>query len=602
MVISLPPDGAPGTGRQQHHIDGMPFGTRGGFSVTHNFPADGEYELTIGDMALAREVPRMEFENTVIVLLDGEEFYRTNVGGEADHKAIDQTLDPAVESINGRLRKIRFSATAGQHRLGVTFVHRSFAESDERTRTIAVEGGQERIQAAHALEIRGPLQVTGLADSPSRSKIFVCKPTESSDERRCATEIVTQLAERAFRRPIDDGDLGALMAFYDSGVRDGGFEIGVRDAVSAILASPHFIYRAEAGEGTAALSDLELASRLSFFLWSSLPDEQLLELAEQGRLADASTLAAQVGRMLADERAKSLVEDFAFQWLDVAKLDEIVPDRGQFPQASGLLDSRDLLKEELRLFVDSVFRGDGSVVDLLTADYSYLNERLAMLYGIETVKGARFRRVTLPDEARYGLLGKGAVLMLTSYPNRTSPVLRGAWILERLLGSPQAAPPPDVPDLVDNKRGEPPRTLRARLEQHRENPTCFSCHGVMDPLGFALENFNAIGQFRSHDPDTGTPVDASGTLPDGTEINGAADLRRALAARPERFVQALTENLLTFAIGRELTYRDMPTVREIVRTAASDDYRFEAIVLGIVSSNAFRQREADDGLRQASLQ
>jgi hypothetical protein len=553
-------------------------------------------------MALAREVPRMEFENTVIVLLDGEEFYRTNIGGEADHKAIDQTLDPAVEAINGRLRKIRFSATAGQHRLGVTFVHRSFAESDERTRTIAVEGGQERIQAAHALEIRGPLQVTGLADSPSRHKIFVCKPTESSDERRCATEIVTQLAERAFRRPLADGDLGALMAFYDSGVRDGGFEIGVRDAVSAILASPHFIYRAESGEGTVVLSDLELASRLSFFLWSSLPDEELLELAEQGRLADANALAAQVRRMLADERAMSLVEDFAFQWLDVAKLDEIVPDRGQFPQASGLLDSRELLKEELRLFVDSVFRGDSGVVDLLTADYTYLNERLAMLYGIESVKGGRFRRVTLPDESRYGLLGKGAVLMLTSYPNRTSPVLRGAWIQSRLLGSPPAAPPADVPDLVENKRGEPPRTLRARLEQHRENPTCFACHGVMDPLGFALENFNAIGQFRTHDPDTGTPVDASGTLPDGTEVNGAADLRRALAARPDKFVQALTENLLTFALGRELTYRDMPTVREIVRTAASDDYRFEAIVLGIVSSNAFRQREADDGLRQASLQ
>jgi hypothetical protein len=602
MVISLPPDGAPGTGRQQHHVAGMPFGTRGGFSVTHNFPADGEYELTIGDMALAREVPRMEFENTVVVLLDGKEIYRTNIGGEADHKSIDQRLDPAVEEINGRLRKIPFTATAGQHRLAVTFVHRSFAESDERTRTIAVEGGQERIQAAHALEIRGPLQVTGLGDNATRHKIFVCKPTESSDGRRCATEIVTRLAERAFRRPVTDGDVGALLAFYDSGAREGGFETGVRDALSAILASPHFIYRAESGEGTVTLSDLELASRLSFFLWSSLPDEELLELAEQGRLGESDVLSAQVKRMLADDRAKALVEDFAFQWLDVAKLDEIVPDRGQFPHASGLLDSRDLMKEELRLFVDSVFRGNGSVVDLLTADYTYLNERLAMLYGIETVKGARFRRVTLPDDTRYGLLGKGAVLMLTSYPNRTSPVLRGAWIQERLLGSPPATPPPDVPDLVDNKRGEPPRTLRARLEQHRENPTCFSCHGVMDPLGFALENFNAIGQFRSHDPDTGTPVDASGTLPDGTAVNGSADLRKALATHPEKFVQALTENLLTFALGRTLDYRDMPAVRAIVRSAEQDNYRFEAILLGIVSSDAFRKREADSGLRQASLQ
>jgi hypothetical protein len=603
MVISLPPDGAPGTGLQQHHLPGMPFGTRGGFVVKHNFPADGEYELTIGDMALAREVPRMEFENTVLVLLDGQEFYRTKIGGEVDHKAIDQTLDPAVEEINGRLRKIRFNAPAGQHELAVTFLHRSFAESDERTRTIALEGGQERIQAAHALQIRGPLSVTGVGDSASRSKIFVCKPTESSEERRCATEIVTQLAERAFRRPVTDEDLAGLMAFYDSGSRDGGFETGVRDALSAVLASPHFIYRAESGEGggAGALSDLELASRLSFFLWGSVPDQELLELAEASRLGDAGVMEKQVRRMLADERARSLVEDFAFQWLDVAKLDEIVPDRTQFPHASGLLDMRELMKEELRLFVDSVLRSDRSVVELLTADYTYLNERLAMHYGIETVKGARFREVELPDESRYGLLGKGAVLMLTSYPNRTSPVLRGAWVQERLLGSPPPSPPPDVPELADNKRGEPPRTLRARLEQHRENPTCFSCHGVMDPLGFALENFNAVGQYRSIDPDTRTPVDASGTLPDGTPVANASDLRNALAKHPEKFVQSLTESLVTFALGRKLDYSDMPMVREIVRRAEKDGYRFESIVRGVVETNAFRERESVDAL-QASLE
>ncbi len=602
MVISLPPDGAPGTGRQQHHLPGMPFGTRGGFVVTHNFPADGEYELTIGDMALAREVPRMEFENTVVVLLDGREFYRTNVGGEADHKAIDQTLDPAVEEVNGRLRKIRFDATAGQHELAVTFVHRSFAESDERTRTTALEGGQERIQAAHALQIRGPLSVTGISDSPSRQRIFVCKPTESSDERRCATEIVTQLAERAFRRPVTDEDLGSLMAFYDAGISQGGFEVGVRDALSAVLASPHFIYRAEsgAGEGVVALSDLELGSRLSFFLWGSLPDQELLALAEAGRLGDADVLESQVRRMLADERAISLVEDFAFQWLDVAKLDEIVPDRGLFPHASGLLDVRELMKEELALFVDSVFRSDRSVVELLTAEHTYLNERLAMHYGIETVKGARFREVTLPDESRYGLLGKGAVLMSTAYPNRTSPVLRGAWIQERLLGSHPPAPPANVPELVDNKRGEPPRTLRARLEQHRENPTCYSCHGVMDPLGFALENFSAVGQYRTIDPDTRTPIDASGTLPDGTPVASPGDLRRALAARPEKFVLSLTESLFSYALGRTVSYRDMPTVRQIVREAEDNDYRLESLVLGIVQSDAFRKRETAGAL-QATL-
>jgi hypothetical protein len=590
MVISLNPRGGQGTGRQQHHLEGMPFGTRGGFIVEHDFPADGEYELTIGDMALAREVPLMEFDNTVVALLDGEEFYRTNIGGEADHKAIDQLLDPAVEEINGRLRRIPFRATAGQHELAVTFIQRSFAESDERTRTTSLEGGQQRIQAAHALQIRGPLEVSGVSDSPSRQEIFICEPVETSDERACAGEIVTNLAERAFRRPVTDEDLAGLMAFYESGYADGGFERGVRDALSAVLASPHFLYRAETGEGR--LTDLELASRLSFFLWGSLPDEELLDLAEASSLSDADVLAGQVSRMLADDRAMSLVDDFAFQWLDVAKLQEIVPDRGQFPHASGLLDPRALLEEELRLFIDSVLRGGDSVVDLMTADHSFLNERLAMIYGIETVKGARFRRVTLDDTRRHGLLGKGAILMLTAYPNRTSPVVRGAWIMERILGAPPPEPPPDVPELSPNRRGEPALTLRQRIEQHRENPNCFACHGIMDPLGLALENFNTIGQLRTHDPDTQTPIDSAGELPDGTAITGPADLRRALVADPERFVLTFTENLLTYALGRSLDYRDMPTVREIVRRAEGDDYRLGSIVLGVVSSDAFRMREA----------
>ena len=296
--------------------------------------------------------------------------------------------------------------------------------------------------------------------------------------------------------------------------------------------------------------------------------------------------------MLADPRAMSLIDDFAFQWLDLAKLDEITPDRGQFPQASGLLDPRAMLKEELRLFIDSVLRSERSVVELLTADHTFLNERLAMHYGIETVKGSRFRRVTLNDTARHGLLGKGAILMATAYPNRTSPVLRGAWILDRVLGAPSPEPPPDVEPLPENSRGQPAQTLRERLEQHRANPTCFACHGVMDPLGLALENFSAVGQFRTNDPETRTPIDTSGLLPDGTPIGGPEDLRRALVARPERFVQAFTENLLTYALGRGIDYRDMPTVREIVRRAESDDSRFEAIVLGIVSSDAFRKREA----------
>ena len=597
MVISLPPQGAPGTGRQQHRLEGMPFGTRGGFIVEHNFPADGDYELTIGDMALAREVPRMEFENTVIALLDGVEFYRTTIGGEADHKAIDQTLDPAVEAINGRLRKIRFKATQGQHKLAITFVHRSFAESDERTRTIALEGGQERIQAAHALQIRGPLNVTGLSASASRSKIFICTPKTPRDEVACANRIVQNLARRAFRRPVTAEDVNPLMAFYKSGSANGGFEGGVRDALSAVLASPHFLYRTESGVGTGAtrtLTDLELASRLSFFLWSSVPDDELVKLATESRLSKPDVLAAQVGRMLADSRAKSLSNDFAFQWLHLSKLDEITPDRGQFPHASGLLDPRAMMKEELRLFVDAVLRGDSSVLDLLTADYTFLNERLAQHYGIETVKGANFRRVTLDNPARRGLLGKGAILMMTAYPNRTSPVLRGAWILDRLLGTPPADPPLEVPSLPENRRGQPAKTLRARLEQHREKATCFACHGVMDPLGFALENFNAVGQYRVNDPDTQTPIEATGQLPDGTAINGPEDLRKALVNRPDRqFLQALTENLMTNALGRSLDYHDMPTVRRIVREAAADNYRFKSILLGVVSSDAFRKRDAD---------
>jgi hypothetical protein len=657
MVISLPPAGAPGTGRQQHHLDGMPLGTRGGMTAEHNFPADGEYELTIGDMALAREVPRMEFENTVIVLLDGKEFYRTNIGGEVDHKAIDQRLDPAVEEINGRLRKIRFKTTAGQHTIAITFVKRSDTESDERTRTTALEGGQERIQAVHALQIRGPLSVTGMSLTGSRAKIFTCYPTSGTasktaaapsgaatrvvsqqrpvasakastpaavdtNDAGCAREIISTLARRAFRRPVTDEDLTPLMAFYKAGSATGGFEGGVRDALSAILASPHFLYRAESGDpgpgGIRTLSDLELASRLSFFLWSSLPDDELLKLASESRLSKPDVLSAQVSRMLADPRSKTLSNDFAFQWLHLSKLDEITPDRGQFPYAAGLLDQRALMKEELQLFIDSVLRpsaetqgapgqdraasgtsaasrrSDPSVFELLTADYTFINERLAMLYGMENVKGDQFRRVTLTNPARYGLLGKGAILSLTAYPNRTSPVLRGAWILDRLLGTPPSDPPLNVPTLPENRRGQPAKTLRARLEQHRANATCFACHGIMDPLGFALENFNAVGQYRVNDPDTQTPIDTTGQLPDGSTIKGPEDLRRALVERPDhQFVQTLTENLMTYALGRNLDYRDMPTVRRIVKQSAAENYTFKSIVLGVVSSDAFRKREAE---------
>jgi len=595
MVISLPPRGTPGEGTQQLYKEGMPFGTRGGMSAEHIFPADGEYALTIGDMALGRDVPRMEFRNTVVALLDGKEFYRTDIGGDADQKSIDQLQDPAVAEINGRLRNIKFHATAGQHRIAVTFLKRSFAESDERIRTVAVEGGQERVQAVHALQIRGPLTVIGVSDSPSRAKIFVCHPAQAAEEAPCARKIIGTLAHRAFRRPVTDDDLHPLMAFYENGRQGAGFDAGVRDALSAVLASPHFLYRAESAAeavGTKTLSDLELASRLSFFIWSSLPDDELLGLAARSELGKPDVLAQQVRRLLADPRAKSLVDDFAFQWLNLAKLDEIVPERGQFPQASGFLDPRPLFREELERFIDSVLRSEQPVTELLTANYTFLNESLAMLYGIENVKGGQFRRVTLADSKRYGLLGKGAILMLTANPDRTAPVLRGAWILERILGTPPATPPPNVNNLPDNGRGKAAKTMRERMAQHSQNPSCHACHGVMDPLGFALENFDTVGQYRARDSLTRTVLDTSGVLPDGTQLKGPDDLRQALAARPDQFVQTLTERLMTYALGRSIDYRDMPTVRHIVRNAAQDQFRFSSIVLQVVSSDAFRKREA----------
>lgn len=600
MIISLPARGTPGTGSQQRHLDGMPFGTRGGMSIRYNFMADGIYELNIGDLALGREVPNMEFRNTVVALLDGKEFFRTDIGGDEDHEAIDQLQADAVTSINSRLKGIRFNATAGQHTLTVTFLHRSFAESDERAPVTALEGGQDRVQKLHALQVRGPLTVTGMSDSASRQKIFVCYPRESAEESACAEQIVTSLAERAFRRPLEQEDVDSLMAFYEDGRKTQDFEAGIKEALSAILVSPHFIYRAEAGpaEGDSILlSDLELASRLSFFLWSSLPDEELLTLANNGELGKPEILQAQVERMLADDRAITLVEDFAFQWLNLAKLEEINPNGAMFRYASRFLDPRPLFRQELSLFIDSILRSDQSVIRLLDADYTYLNERLAVHYGIEDVKGSRFRKVTLAQDYRKGLLGKGAILMLTANPNRTSPVLRGGWVLDRLLGSPPPPPPPNVETDLSQKPGQAPKTLRARLEQHRANPTCFSCHGVLDPLGFALENFNTVGQYQEFDRDTLSLIDATGVLPDGTEIKQPEDLTNALLARSDQFVQSLTERLLTFAIGREVNYQDMPTVRRIVREAKKDDYRFASLVYHVVSSDQFRMR---DGMLSAN--
>jgi Protein of unknown function (DUF1592)/Protein of unknown function (DUF1588)/Protein of unknown function (DUF1585)/Protein of unknown function (DUF1595) len=601
MILSLAAAPALGSGNQQRYKDGMPFGTRGGMSVEHNFPADGEYVLTIGDMALARTVPNMEFENTVIALLDGKEFWRTRLGGEEDHKAIDQKLDDAVARINGRLKDIRFRATAGQHTVAVTFLRRSYAEDDSRTlqyqagddrRTAnLLEGGQHRVQAVHAFQIKGPVKITGMSESPTRQRIFICEPASAAEERPCAEKIVSNLAEHAFRRPVQDEDLAPLMRFYERASKSDGFEAGVRESLAAILASPLFLYRAEAAvdEGARALNDLELASRLSFFLWSSLPDDELLAVAKKNELSKPDVLAAQVHRMMADPRAISLTKDFAFQWLNVAKMDTIVPSAALFSYASGVYDPRAAFKKELELFMDSILRSDRPVTDLLTADHTYLNEQVAQIYGMEDVRGNGFHKVMLKDPNRFGLLGKGAILMVTANPNRTAPVLRGAWIMERILGTPPASPPAGVPDLAESAKGKP-KTVREQTELHRHNKACASCHGVMDPLGFALENFNTVGAFRTIDPTYHLPIDPRATMPDGTVLTGPADLHKALAARGDQFTQIITEKLMTYAVGRPVNFNDMPTVRRIVRDAKARNDTFESIVVGVANSDAFRRR------------
>jgi len=399
---------------------------------------------------------------------------------------------------------------------------------------------------------------------------------------------------------LTDEDRQPLFEFYDAGYAVGGFEEGIRLALTRVLASPNFLYRAEIAPPDLApgtiyrLSDLDLASRLAFFLWSSLPDEELLELAMNEQLSAPEILESQVRRMLADPKSASLASNFAYQWLELAKLDEISPDRNIFPYASGAGDLRNDFIREIELFVDSVFREDASILALLDADYTYLNERLALHYGINDVRGNRFRRVALPDSSRYGLLGKGGVLMSTAYPNRTSPVLRGAWILEALMGSPPPVPPPNVEDLAENEAGQPATTVRERLELHRQNPSCNSCHAVMDPLGFALDNFDAVGRWRDIDRFTGTPMDASGVLPSGEVINGPDDLRQALLSEPDMFARAFTEKLLTYALGRTVEAEDMPLVRAIVRQAAEDQYRFSSVVMNIVNSRAFQMKKVSE--------
>jgi len=526
---------------------------------------------------------------------------------------IRTTGSPAVFTVDGRLVDTRgkMRLTAGTHAVVMAGVGRSLVESEGAlygfvpgaagtgyastgTVTPGTSGvGGRGAVTAPIVTIEGPFDRTGApVETPNRKRVFACRPTTPADESACASRIVSTLARKAFRRPVTDTDLAPLMHFYSEGRKTGTFESAVENALTAMLSSAKFLYRTEPPPANAApgtvyrLSDLELASRLSFFLWSSIPDDELLTLAEQNKLSEPKTLEAQVRRLLADPRSKTLVTNFAFQWLRVRDTAALEPDPYTYPAFNPPL--RDAIHREMELFVDSVFREDRSVVDLLSANYTFLNERLAQHYGVPNIRGDQFRRVTLSDPNRFGLLGKASILMVTAYPNRTSPVLRGSYVLENLLGTPPAPPPPNVEAFKENKEGEKPKTIRQIMQEHRANPTCNACHGVMDPLGFSLENFDTIGSYRATDRFTRTEIDTSGTLVDGTAVSGPADLRKALLAHPEQFVQTMTEKLTVYALGRSLEAYDMPGVRKIVRDAKASQYKFSSIVMGVVNAPAFR--------------
>jgi uncharacterized protein DUF1592/uncharacterized protein DUF1588/uncharacterized protein DUF1585/uncharacterized protein DUF1595/uncharacterized protein DUF1587 len=578
---------------QSAHNEGLPLGTRGGLLVEHQFPADGEYTFNINQSGGfgGGYIAGLDSRQKLVMLIDGQKVYETQLGGEEDLKSLDQKQAPAAKAIRDRFGNIKVPVKAGPHKVGVAFLARSFAETDDTLEPLG--DGLPRVPGVFGVEILGPNKPTGITETPSRRKIFVCRPANESEEATCAQQIVSTLARKAYRRPITDADLAGPMHFYEVGKQKSGFDGGIQQAVMAILASPKFLYRVEAPPSDPTpgkiypISDVELASRLSFFLWSQGPDDELLTAATSGKLRDAATLDKQVHRMLADPRSKSLTTSFADQWLTVDEMDHIEPDPSLFPEFDNAL--RTGFRREIEMFVDSVFSEDQNVLNLLTANYTFVNERLAEHYGIPNIRGERFRRVTLTDSHRFGLLGKGSFLMGMSYANRTSPVRRGAWILETITGTPPHAPPPGVEALKENMDGLKAQTVRERMVAHRSNPTCNSCHGIIDPIGFSFENFDALGAWHDKDRETGTVIDTAGTI-HGIDIKGPDDLRNYILQKPDQFVQTLTEKLMTYALGRGVEYPDMPTVRAIVSDARAHDYKFSSIVTGIVKSAPFQMQ------------
>ena len=577
---------------QNQHLPGMPFGTRGGATFTHHFPVDAEYIIRAdlvergGRMFGANNGKTEQLE----VTLDGQRVLLVEL---ADYEVEDGAA-------------IRMALTAGPHTIGAAFIKKNHAPVEDVIQPFefslfepAVDGDPDWTFVPHlaSMSVTGPFNIAGVSDTPTRQRIFVCRPANEREEASCARQIVETLATRAYRHPVDREQMSTLMDFYSLGSEQGGFEAGIEMALRRILASPEFVFRFErAGEDVAPgeiyrLSDVELASRLSFFLWSSIPDDELLGLAVDDKLHEPATLRKQVRRMLADPRSNAFIENFAGQWLYLRNLKTKGGAVEQFPNFDDNL--RQAFRTETELLFASIVREDRNLLDILTADYTFVNDRLARHYGIAGVYGSEFRRVPVENEARRGVLGHGSILMVTSLPERTSPVQRGVWVLENIVGAPVPTPPPNVPDLAEQAGTKNhPRTLREQMELHTTRPFCAGCHKIMDPVGFALENFDAIGQWRTEEH--GSPINATAKLVDGTEINGAIDLRNALLKYSDRFAQTTTEKLMTYALGRGLEYYDMPTVRAIARGAAKDDYRFSSIIIGIVESAAFQMRAAED--------
>ena len=588
---------------QDIHLEGMPIGTVGGILAKVTVPLDGDYVFTVRMFRTNLGVTRgLEYEHQIEYTVDGQRVHVFSMGGEADFKANLVNMTKLGDEIDERGR-IRLPLKAGPHVITAAFLERTAAANPTRLQPFIRSSTDTRDTSGHPhfemFTVTGPFNSTGSGDTPSRRRIFTCHPSNRTDEEPCARKIITTLARRAYRGDLTDADVQRLMSFYQSGRQAGNFEKGIQKALQRILASPKFVFHTEAEPvgiapgGTYRISDLELASRLSFFLWSSIPDDELLQIAGKGLLHTPAVLEQQVRRMIADPKAEALATNFAAQWLYLRNLKNMQPNSEEFPDFDDNL--RQAFENEALLFFQSIVKEDRNVLDFMTADYTFLNERLARHYRVPNIYGSHFRRVTLGDDARRGLLGKGAVLMVTSHTDRTSPVVRGKWILENLLGAPPPAPPANVPPLNENPQREGKvLTMRERLEEHRANPVCANCHKLMDPIGLSMENFDAIGAWRTRDGSTvsnpGTPIDASGVLLDGTKVDGVVALRKALVRQPEIFVSTLTEKLMLYALGRGLGYYDMPAVRSIVRESERENYRFSSLILGIVKSNPFQKR------------